>query len=412
VTTTPDFTISAAAPEDWDTVFTMLSEAFAEDPDEAMRAEEKAIFEAGRTLLARRGDELIGNAGVFTRRLTVPGNTVPAAHVTMVGVAPTARRQGVLTAMMRRQLADVHSAAEPVAILWASEGRIYQRFGYGLAARRVALSVDTREVKITATASVEGRLRTAAAADVRDELVKVYEREWATRTGWSERAEQHWGYRLADPESRREGASTLRAVLHEGPGGVDGYAIYRIKADWNDRGPAGEVRLEEVVATTAEAYLAVWRFLLTIDLTRKVSTWRGAAVDEPLLHLVNEPRQLEAKIGDSLWLRVVDVPAALAARQYPADVDLVLEVTDDLLTHNAGRWRLRASALGTATCEPTTDEPDLACDVKALGAAYLGDQVLGGLADAGQVRELRPGALARACAAFGWHRAPSAIEIF
>jgi predicted acetyltransferase len=409
---TLDFSITAAAPEDWDAVFNMLSDAFAEDPDEAMRAEEKGVFEAGRTLLARRGNGMIGSASVFTRRLTVPGATVPAAHVTMVGVRPTARRQGVLTALMRRQLADVHAVGEPVAILWASEGRIYQRFGYGLACRRLMLAIDTREVRLNATAAVEGELRSAPAAEVRDELIKVYDQQVATRTGWSERADQHWEYRLADPESRRNGASTLKAVLHEGPGGVDGYAIYRVKAEWTDQGPAGEVRIEEVVAASPDAYLALWRFLLTVDLTRKTVAERAAAVDEPLLQLVNEPRRLDARIADALWLRIVDLPAALAARQYAADVDLVLDVTDDLLTHNAGRWRLRASAFGGASCERTTDEADLACDVKALGAAYLGDQVLGGLAAAGEVREVRPGAVARLSAAFGWHRAPSAIEIF
>jgi predicted acetyltransferase len=149
-----------------------------------------------------------------------------------------------------------------------------------------------------------------------------------------------------------------------------------------------------------------------MDLTRKTSIRPGTSVDEPLLQLVNEPRRLDARIADALWLRIVDLPAALAARQYAADVDLVLDVTDELLTDNAGRWRLRASAFGGASCERTTDEADLACDVKALGAAYLGDQVLGGLAAAGQVRELRAGAVARAAAAFGWHRTPSAIEVF
>jgi predicted acetyltransferase len=410
--TTADFTLTVATQDDWDAVYNLLSAAFAQDPDQATAEAEKGVFEADRTLLARRGEALIGTASVFTRRLVVPGAMIPAAHVTMVAVSPTARRQGLLTAMMRRQLADVHAAAEPVAILWASEGRIYQRFGYGLAARRMAVSVDTREVRMHPTAAVEGGLRVAAPADVRDELVKVYDREHLTRTGWSERREPHWDYRLADPESRRGGAGSLKAVLHEGPAGVDGYALFRLKADWTDAGPNGEVRVSEVVATSPEAYLALWRFLLTVDLTRKASSWLGPAVDEPLLHLVNEPRRLDAKLADSLWLRVVDVGAALAARRYAADVDLVVDVTDDLLTHNAGRWRLRAGARGEATFERTDEPADLACDVKVLGAAYLGDQVLGGLAAAGLVRELSPDAVARAVAAFGWQRAPSAIEIF
>jgi predicted acetyltransferase len=309
---------------------------------------------------------------------------------------------------MHRQFDDIRAAGESVAVLWASEGRIYQRFGYGLAVRRLELRVETNEIALTAPAA--GRLRAAAPAEVRDELVKVYDRASATRTGWSERADRHWDHLLFDPESSRHGATALRAVLHEGDEGIEGYALWRVRADWDGAGPKGEVRVREVVTTTPDAYASLWRFLLTMDLTRTANVW-CCAVDEPVQFMVNEPRRLKASLADALWLRVVSVPAALAARRYPTAVDLVLEVADDLIPANAGRWRLIGGPDG-ARCESTVDGADLACDVRALGAAYLGGTPLTALATAGLVREHRPGALAEATTALGWHRPPSVLELF
>lgn len=167
----------------------------------------------------------------------------------------------------------------------------------------------------------------------------------------------------------------------------------------------------EVVAATPEAYAALWDHLLTMDLTRTVRTSYGP-VDEPLAHLVDEPRRLRARVADGLWLRIVNLPAALAGRGYAAPADLVLEVSDALLPQNAGRWRLRVGADGAATCAPSTDPADLTCDIADLGAVYLGGTPLGRLVDAGRVRQLRPDAVRVAAAAFGWHRDPAPLELF
>ncbi|GAA1830802.1 GNAT family N-acetyltransferase [Luedemannella flava] len=406
----PDFDISTAKPDDWSTLVRMLSLSFLEEVDDEIAAAEGHTFEPDRTLLARRGGELIGSAGVFTRRLAVPGATVACGHVTQVGVAAHARRQGVLTALKRTQLADIRAAGEPVAALWASEGRIYQRFGYGLAARRLSLEIDAREVVITVPADPAVTVRGAVPAEVRDTLARVFDAAWPDRPGWSQRHETTWSYRLADPSARRDGASPLRAVLAGRGGDVVGYALYRTRSDWDSAGPRGAVSIVELVAPTPGAYVALWRHLLGFDLTRTTGWW-CAASDEPLLRMVNEPRRLGAGIGDSLWVRLVDVPTALAARRYAAPVDLVLDVTDEIFPENARRWRLVGGPDG-ATCEPTTDAADLSLDVKALGSAYLGDPSLGPLAQAGLVVEERAGAVARASAGFGWHRAPHGIEVF
>jgi predicted acetyltransferase len=403
-------TIDVPDEKDWPEMFAGISLAFNEDPDDAVLDIERAVVEFPRCLVARRGGAIVGTAGVYTRQLAVPGGVVPTGHVTLVTVNPTARRRGVLTRFMHRQLADIRAAGEPIAALWASEGRIYQRFGYGLGARRQSLTVDMREARLRDDAPAGGTLRLAPPADVRDAIVKVYDAAYATRPGWSERGAAHWDGRLADPEAHRRGSSKMRAVVHEGDHGVDGYALWRTESKWDSNGPGGEVSVVELVANNPSAYAGLWRFLLTLDLARAVSYWHGA-IDEPLQYLVNEPRRLGAKLGDALWLRVIDVPAALRARRYAAPADLVLDVTDAVLSDNAGRWRLSVTT-EAATCVRTTDPADLSLDVSALAATYLGDASFAALAAGGRVREHTPGALARATAAFGWAVAPSAIEIF
>lgn len=399
-----------ARAEDFDELARMLGDLFHGGFDAETHELERGIFEPERALLIRDGADLVASAAAFTRELTVPGGTVPAAHVTMVGVVPTHRRQGLLTRLMRHQLRQLRDAGrEPVAVLWASEGRIYPRFGYGLAAQRLAVECDTTELRLPAPAAAAGRLRLDRPAARRAELARVYDRVRPDRPGWSSRNDAWWRYVLGDPAGQRGGATERRVVLHEGPDGVDGYGLFRTRSEWERTGPRGHTTVDEVVAATPGAYAALWRMLLSIDLTRRL-TFR-AAVDEPLLRLVDEPRRLGAHLVDALWLRVVDVPAALAARRYAAPVDVVVEVTDELLPENTGRWRLTGGPEG-AECAPTDRPAELACDVRCLGELYLGGVGLGALAAAGRVDELRFGALAAAGPAFGWHRAPAGMEVF
>ncbi|MGN9777983.1 GNAT family N-acetyltransferase [Micromonospora sp. H33] len=409
--TNPPLPFTAAREEEFDELGELLGTLFHGGFDAESWAVEKTLLEPERTLLVRDGSALVASATTFTRELTVPGARLPAAHVSMVGVAPTHRRRGLLTEMMRRQLREARDAGrEPVAVLWASEGRIYPRYGYGLAAQRLVIDGETVELRLPGPTSAEGRLRLARAVDCRAELARVYDAVRPDRPGWSSRGEVWWNYVLADPPAQRGGATERRAVLHEGPDGVDGYALFRTKSEWDATGPNGLTTVDEVVTGSPAAYLAMWRLLLSLDLTRRL-TYRTGALDEPLLRLVNEPRRLGARLVDGLWLRVVDLPAALAARRYATPVDVVLEVADELLPENAGRWRLTGGPDG-ATCVPGDGPAELACDIRCLGELYLGGATVGALAAAGRVRELRPGVLATVGPAFGWHRAPAGMEVF
>lgn len=400
-----DFPVRVAKDDEYDAMMRTFGAAlmFEFPLDEKYRA----AFEPDRALVVADGDELVGTARVLTRDLSVPGAVVPAAHVTGVGVSATHRRRGILRSMMAEQL---RSVPEALAVLWASEPGIYGRFGYGAAAWFVSYEVDLPRVRPQGTES-SGRVRKLPAEGAGKVLAPVLEHLQRYRPGVSGRDETWWELRLQDLTEWRHGRSAREILVHEDESGtIDGYAMWRAKFGSGPGGIANEISLEELVATNLTAYQALWNHLLTMDLTAKLN-FSYAAVDEPVMQLVGNTEALERRICESLWVRITDVVRALEQRRYATNVDLVLEVSDEMLPDNAGRYRLTGDG-EKARCERTDAAPDLALSVTALGAAYLGGRSLAEFAVTGEVRELSPGALATASAAFGWPVAPASIEVF
>lgn len=394
-------------PDEWDTWYGHLMRAFGGVPEPAEEQElYRSLTEYDRSLGVWDGEACVGSAGAFSFRMTVPGGAlVPAAGVTMVGVAATHRRRGVLTSMMRRQLDDVRSWGEPLAVLTASEPGIYGRFGYGAASFQLSAEIDTSRAVLSVPAGTDGvRLRYAAPADVLDACEAVYARLVPGRPGMLARRPGWERLGLLDPESLREGASPLQCVVAERDGEVTGYARYRVKPGWEAGTPEGTVVLDALDALDPATDAALWRFLFDIDLTSRLSVG-NRPVDDAWQYLVSDIRRCLPRLRDALYVRLVDLGAALAARTYQAPVDVVLEVEDAFCGWNTGRWRLSGDAKG-AVCERTSEAADLALSVRELGAAYLGGVPLTALAAAGRVRELRGGALAEASVAFGSAVAP------
>jgi predicted acetyltransferase len=390
-----------ATREEFDDFSHAAMSAFHREFSDEDRTRYQKIDEPERSLAWFDDGQIVATTMAFTRTLTVPGATVGCAGVTAVAVVPTHRRRGLLTAMMRRQLEDVRARGEPVAALWASEAGIYGRFGYGVGATQAHVVARRPAARLAVPPAPGEPLRSGPAGDHVEAMRTVHERVRHERPGMLDRPGPWWPDRLHDPQSLRRGAQPLRAVVTD-----EGYALYAVRPEFDEDGAAGNVGVRELVAATPEARAVLWAFLLDQDLTRTV-TWELAPVDEPLWLMVTDPRAVRRKLGDGLWVRLVDVAAALAAREYATDPEVVLEVTDAFCPWNEGRYRLAGG-----TCEPTDAEPDLALDVAALGAAYLGGPTLGELAAAGRVRELRPGALARASSAFRGQVAPWCPEVF
>ncbi|OIJ90276.1 GNAT family N-acetyltransferase [Streptomyces colonosanans] len=393
--------------DEWNTWYDNLLRAFGgvdESPEE--RGLWNQLSEYDRFLGAWDGEDCIGTAGAFSFRLTVPGGaSVRAAGITGVSVAATHRRRGVLTSMMRRQLDDIRSWGEPLAVLTASEPVIYGRFGYGIGTLHVNAEIDSHRVQLSVPPGTDDvRLRYAAPADVLDVCEEVYARLVPGRPGMLARQPDWERLALLDPQREREGASPLQCVVAERDGETVGYTRFRVKPDWHQSSANGTVIVQDLEGLDAAACAALWRFVLDIDLTSRVIA-HGRPMDDAWQYQVSDIRRCGIQTKDSLHVRLVDVGAALQARTYQAPLDVVFEVEDSFCPWNEGRWRLTGDGKG-ASCARTTDAVDLSLSVRELGSAYLGGISLTALAAAGRVRELRQGALAEASLAFGSAAAP------
>jgi len=387
--------------EEFDAFSIAVLNAFHEELTDEERRRYLKIHEPERSLAWYDDGAIVGTSGLFTRTLTVPGAQIPVAGVTAVTVAPTHRRRGLLTGMMRRQLENVRDAGEPVAALWASEGGIYGRFGFGVAAQALELTARRPDARLRTPPPEAVRLRAGPAGEHREAMAAIFARVAPLRPGMLTRPGPWWDERLHDPEADRDGATSLRAVV-----GEEGYGMYGVKRKPYEDGPSAEVVVREVVATSTAGHAAIWAYLLDLDLTRTI-TWDLAPSDDPLWLALADPRALRRTLWDALWLRLVDVPAALSARTYASDPDVVLEVRDTFCPWAGGRYEVTAGG-----CAPTTRDPDLVLEAAALGAVYLGGTTLADLAGAGRVEERTPGSLARASAAFRGDVAPWCPEIF
>ncbi len=252
---------------------------------------------------------------------------------------PTHRRQGVLRSLMARQLADVRERGEPMAALWASEGSIYQRFGYGLATTNGSIEIERDRATFRKPNAATGIVELRDIDAARPALVKIYDAVRATTPGFYERKPAWWDVVLSDAEFRRRGAGKRFNAILSRDGEDVGYVLYRIKGEWLPTGPANTLIVLELLGLDADAVAQLWRYVFGVDLMSHIRSRLGPP-DHPLLLMVAEPRRLQLRVGDALWLRIVDVPKALEARGYAADGSIVIEVTDDFMPEVAGRWRL------------------------------------------------------------------------
>jgi predicted acetyltransferase len=373
-----------------------------------------ARLEFGRTLAAFDGDTIVGGTGAFSFQMRVPGAMAAVAGVSLVAVLPSHRRQGILSALMRRQLADVSERGEAVAVLFASESGIYGRYGYGRASWHAAYRLQRGEGTLAPGAPADPglRLRIAEPLSARTELAEVYDLALAERPGLYARTGPWWDRLLTDLHAGDGSSRQMRCVLAEDDSGPRGYAVFTSTQCWDeDAGlPRGVLEVSEALATDPAATAALWGNLLSRDLVSEFRA-RMRPVDDPLLYLLADPRRVRSVVSDGLWVRLVDVGRALAQRRYASPVDVVIEVADELCPQNAGRWRLAAEAGAApagfrATCERTTAPADVVLPVWAVGAAYLGGTRLSAMAAAGLVAEATPGSLAALSTAMSWEPAP------
>ncbi len=353
----------------------------------------RTTFPPGRTFGGYVDGSLAGCAMSFPMPMTVPGGAVvPAAAVTRVGVRADRRRRGVLTAVMREQLAAIAADGEPLAALRASEYPIYGRFGYGVTSRGVDVRIDPRRAAFHPAAPAGGEVRMIGKEELAAVLPGVYERIGARRAGMLHRSELFWHLALDRPDDERN----FLAAVHTGPDGDDGYVLYVSEENPEGDSPFGTgLQIEDLHAADVAATAALWRFVLDVDLTNRVRAWQRP-IDEPLPLLLADPRVLSGRpADDELWLRVVDVDAALSARSWAGSEAVTLGVHDALLPANSGSYRITPDGVSRVH-----DAPQLRCDVGTLGRLYLGDVAPSALAATGWLTAPDPAALPAADALF------------
>ncbi|WP_280434746.1 GNAT family N-acetyltransferase [Nocardia carnea] len=344
------------------------------------------LNEPGRTFGARIDGELVGTVNSYTSWLVVPGGQrVPHAAVTHVGVLPTHARRGIASALLRHQLADTAERGEIVATLRATQGGIYERFGYGVAGSAARLEIDRRRARLRDTVPESGPVRLLAPADAWEVPAKIYATAGVSWVGAIDRPPQWW--RLLQVKGGRG-----HVAVHGEPGAEDGFVRYHgaESAGWV-RSPQRTVVVDDLVATTPAAYLGLIRHLLAADIVDSVVI-PVAAPDAPLRHLLTDERAVGVTdIRDETWLRLVDVAAALQRRAYKPGLPVVLGVTDPVLPANNATFRITEN--GAAATDAAAD---LSTDIATLAAAYLGGTPWRHLALAGRAVEHRPGAASAA----------------
>lgn len=378
---------------------------FGEEMHDDDFARHSTVMRPDRFLTAFDAGNPVGSTASLAFTMTIPGGELPTAGVTWVTVFPTHRRRGILTQFMRHQLDDVHERGEPLAILWASEAAIYGRFGYGVAAPALTMNADRSRFAFRDDPGPIGAMRLVDVEEAKELFPPLHERVRREIPGMFARSPEWWShFRLADPERWRAGAGPKFFAVYERDGVAEGYAQYRIKDDWQDGFSQSELRVHDAYGVTPAATREVWRFLFGIDLMTRI---RGSLdPGSPLFLSVVDARSLHLRLEEGLWLRLVDVEAALRARAYAADDAVVLDVRDAVCSWNAGRYRV-----GNVV-ERTDAAADLELDVADLASVYLGAFDFHALARAGRSREVTPHALERASALFRTTRPPFCAENF
>jgi predicted acetyltransferase len=356
---------------------------------------------------AWEGDRIVGGAGVFDFELSVPGGaSVPSSGVTVVGVYPTHRRRGVLTQLMRAQLADCRERGEVAAWLWASEATIYPRFGYGLASRLASITLARERTAFAQPFEPRGTFRLVELEEAAKHFPALYEQARKHRPGMFSRSQAWWETRrLFDDPAQRRGRGPLNRVLLELDGKPAGYALYHVNQDWARGSSKGTVTIREAIAPSAEASRELWRWLLDFDWTSQFAA--DLPLDHELFLLLAEPRRMAGSITDGVWVRLLDIEHALSDRAYNGDGEVVLEVTDRFIPELAGRYRVTAGGTGR-----TEADPDIRLDMTGLGSVYLGEFTFADLVRSSRAEELTKGGLTRADALFATDTAPWCVEIF
>lgn len=396
-----------------------VSVGFLDRPDhQAIATEVRTHWDLIRVWGAFDGTRIAGTFRTWATRLTVPGGAqIPGSAVTGVAVLPTHRRRGVLSSMAAAEAQAARDRGEVVALLYASEYPIYQRFGYGPATTAATWTLDARSATFHPAIAPGGSIELVATDDAgRDAAIAVFDAWRACQAGEIWRRPIMWSTDFGAGGAFGSPWKGFLVVHRDGAGAVDGYARYHVDGKWEERQPRGKLVLDELHALTDDAYAGLWQFLASIDWISRIEAEKRHVGERLPWLLANARAAVISEVGDGMWVKLLDIPRALEARTYERTAALVLEVIvrdggEDDVAADRIRVALDASPAGVRA-RTSSAEPDLTIDGAALGAAYLGGTRLRNAVLARGVDEHRTGALAEADALFATDPGPWTSTFF
>ena len=401
--------IRPAKPEEFDQLGDLTSYAYAgqfgDGPENTVTASNRPEW----SLCAFDGPRLVATYSTIPFTMRANGNAVPMGGVSTVGTLPEYRRRGLMSRITLKAFEDMRERGQAVASLWASQAAIYQRYGYSMVTVMRDYRVDITDIDFhdgdDGSSEVE-RLDIATGYDL---VKQVYIGFIAHRMCYLHRGRPLW-HNNAFEEIEADGPIHI-AVSRDGHGAPDGYIVYTLRHDRRDHpSRSQEIRIRDLAWLTPSAYRSLWSFVKRHDLVGSVR-WNNAPADDPAVEFFLEPRLLNARDLEGMWLRVVDVPTALEGRGWDADGELTLGIAEDRIAPwNVGTWRLCVSA-GSAESGPAGGDADIALSVKALALLYAGRRSARELAALGML-DGEPGALRRADALFATRHAPHCPDHF
>ena len=365
------------------------------DPDEGELEYEKVSWDPmSSAVLAFDDEELVGTSAGYDFRMTVPGGPSKFYGVTEVTVASTHRRRGILRAMMQRLLSKGRDEGHHIAGLWASESNIYGRFGFGVSGETQVAKLDTRHGVFRKTHELQGQVRFADLGKMRQAAPKIWEKAASQTPGMIMRRDGEWDWRYNPQRVKNIQRRKPFFVIYSENSDPLGYAEYSVEERHRDMHSANLVRVRELIPATTTAEIALWRYILDIDLASEIYHEQHPKKSN-LLWLLADPRKLSLEPYDSMWIRILDPTKALAARTYSAPGEIAIALTDDFCPWTKGVYLLTVDDIGNVTCDRTDRLPDVTMPIASLGSIYMGAMLLSDLARAGRVTEHKSGSVAQ-----------------
>jgi predicted acetyltransferase len=333
----------------------------------AMPADQFAALRPEWTLCAFDDGELATAYAAWPFQMRMNGTAMPVAAVTTVSTHPLHRRKGNLRAIMELDFRRRHEQGEPLAALYASMAAIYQRYGYAVVSTHHAYTFEPRFLQFSVPCEVPGRLRATTPDDL-GTLVDLYRRFREDRTGYLHRGAAMWQLSaLAKPGAD----DTLSVVVYEEGGHTLGYLVYVTgPGGYPGPGPGQRLQVRDLCFLSPAAYRACWEHLSRFDLVREI-IWGTVPPDDPLPHLLVEPRMLNDHSRDGILARIVDVDRSFAGRNYDMEGGFSFDVVDSLCPWNEGTWELQTSGVET-TVTRTRARPDFTAPIGTLSMLLFG----------------------------------------